>query len=137
MNRLFDESFWDPFDNFFPGRTLASVSRTVFPKVDISETDNEVKIVADIPGIDPDKIEIEASEDTLSLSGKIEKESEEKEKKFYRFERQYGEFRREFALPAKVKTDAIEAKSKNGVLTIILPKAETEKKKKVKVETEK
>lgn len=140
IDRFFDDS-WDPFNMMMPSlfrnRGLASVS-SIFPKVDVSETDNEIKVVANVPGIDPDKLNIEVGDDYLSLSGKIEKENkDEKDGKVYRYEREYGEFRREFALPARVKADQISAKAKNGVLTITLPKSEEEKKHKVRVEIEK
>ncbi len=138
MNKMFEESFWDPFDMFdrmsaAGARQLAG--RGLYPKVDIAEDEKEIKVTADVPGMDPEQIEIEVEEDALTLSGKMEKEvkDEDKEKKYYRYEREYGEFRREFTLPAKVKTDAVTAKVKNGVLEIVLPKAEMEKKAKVQV----
>nr|AQQ74984.1 hypothetical protein [uncultured bacterium] len=141
IDRFFDDS-WDPFNMMMPSlfrnRGLSSVSST-FPKVDVSENDKEIRVVANVPGIDPDKLNVEVGDDYLSLSGKIEKETKDEDKKgkVYRYEREYGEFRREFALPARVKADAITAKSKNGVLTITLPKSDEEKKHKVKVEIEK
>jgi len=140
IDRLLDDA-WDPFSTMMPSllrnRGLASVS-SVFPKVDVSETDNEITVTANIPGINPDKLNIEVGDDYLSLSGKIEKENrDEKNGKIYRYEREYGEFRREFALPARVKADAITAKAKNGILRITLPKSEEEKKQRVKVEVEK
>ena len=134
MNRLFDESFWDPFD--LSRSALEPLRYTFFPKVDISETDKEVRVVANIPGIDPKKIEVEASEDSLSLRGEIEEEKEEKGKRTYRLEREYGSFKRELSLPAKVRPEKASASAKNGVLTIILPKAEEEKKKRLKVKAE-
>jgi HSP20 family protein len=124
---LFDKDDW--FSSILPWKLT-------FPKVDISETDEAVKVVANVPGVDPDKIEIEVNENILTLSGVVEKEKEEKNEKFYRFERGYGEFRRQFSLPAKVNPEKVSAKIKNGVLTIILPKAQEELKKKIKIEKE-
>jgi len=139
IDRFFDDS-WNPFNmmtpSLFRNRGLGNVS-TMFPKVDVEETDNEIRVTANVPGIDPLNINVEVGDDYLSLSGKIEKETkDEKKGKVYRYEREYGEFRREFALPARVKKDAIIAKSKNGVLTITLPKSEEEMKKRVKIEVE-
>lgn len=131
MNRLFHESLLDPFEGF---SELMPVRQAPFPRVNISENDKTVTVVADVPGIDPSKIEIEAGEQSLTLSGIMEHESEKKGKKFYRFERSYGEFRRSLPLPAKVKPEEVSAKSKNGVLTITLPKVEAEKRKKIKVD---
>jgi len=139
IDRFFDDSFFDPFNiltpSLFRNYSLSNVN-TLFPKVDVSETDDEIKVIANIPGIDPDKVNIEVGEDYLSLSGTIEKETknEDKKGKVYRYEREFGEFRREFSLPARVKTDDISAKAKNGVLTITLPKSEEAKKHRVKVE---
>lgn len=132
LNWFFDDGFLATDDLF--GSILPL--KAVFPKVDISETDENIKVVANIPGVDPDKIEIEANEDTLTISGSVEKEKEEEGEKFYKFERGYGEFRRQFSLPARIDQDKITAKVKNGVLTIILPKSEKELKKKVRVEKE-
>lgn len=138
MSRVFDESFWDPFEpaaRFSMMRGSAGVMG--FPKVDISETEDEVKVVADIPGMDPEKVEVEVSDDGIvTLSGKTEHESEEKDKRYHRIERSYGEFRREFMLPTKVQANKVTAKAKNGVLTLIMPKSEEERKKKVRIVSE-
>jgi HSP20 family protein len=140
IDRFFDDA-WDPFNMLTPSlmrnRGLNSVS-TMFPKVDVSETDTEIKVVANVPGIDPEKIDIEVGDDYLSLSGRIEKEvrDENQKGKVYSYEREYGEFRREFSLPARVNKDGIVAKAKHGVLSITLPKSEDERKTKVKVEVE-
>lgn len=141
IDHFFDQSFWDPFSMMTPGLfrsgALSGVS-SAFPKVDVEETDKEIRVCADIPGIDPQNINIEVGDDYLSLSGRIEREERNKEQgtKGYRYEREYGEFRREFSLPARVNKDDIVAKAKNGVLTITLPKTEAEQKKKIKVEIE-
>lgn len=142
IDRLLEDNFIDPFNvltpSLFGGRRLGSVN-TAFPKVDVSETENEIRVVANVPGIEPDKVDIEVGDDYLSISGRIEKEikDEDKNGKVYRYEREYGEFRREFSLPTRVDKNGIVAKAKNGVLTITLPKSEEEKKHRVKVEIEK
>jgi HSP20 family protein len=140
IDRFFDDLMFDPFSvmtpSLFRSRGLGNVS-TLFPKVDVEETDTEIKVTANVPGIDPNDINVEVGDDYLSLSGKIEKEeADEKKGKVYRYEREYGEFRREFSLPARVNKDGIVAKAKNGVLTITLPKSEEEMKKRIKVEAE-
>ncbi|MCS6789214.1 MAG: Hsp20/alpha crystallin family protein [Patescibacteria group bacterium] len=132
LNWFFDDNFLSTdelFTSIFPWKGT-------FPKVDISETDENIKVIANIPGVDPDKIEIEVNEDTLTIAGQVEKQEEEEGEKFYRFERGYGEFRRQFSLPARINPEKVNAKVKNGVLTIILPKSEKELKKKIKVEQE-
>lgn len=134
MDKLFDESFWSPFGLVEGGRGRGL--STFIPRVDVSETDKEVKIRADIPGIDPDKVNIEVTEDSLALSGSVEKSSEEKGENFYRMERQAGQFSREFVLPSKINPDSVEAKAKNGTITITLKKQPSEQKRKVQIKPE-
>ncbi len=137
MERFFDENWLEPFERW-PGQIVRRVA-PAFPKVDVSETDKEVKVIADIPGVSPQDIEINVEDDRLTLSGKVERKKEEGERggRYYRYEREFGQFRREVGLPVKVVSDKASAKSKNGVLTIVLPKAEGEKRKKIKIEEEK
>ncbi len=129
MNHLFDESLWAPF-----GRGLTSnISRDIigFPKVDIADTEKEIVVTANVPGIVPEDISVEVSDGVLSISGQTNKEQKEesKDKKYYRFERESGSFSRSFSLPSKVDEKNIEAETKNGVLVIKLPKIKEEKKK--------
>lgn len=134
MDRLFDESFWWPF----PGLENREEKRwaALFPKVDVSEKGNEVRLRADIPGIDPEKINIEVTEDSVTISGSVEKSEEEKNENYYRTERQFGQFSREIILPAKIDPNSVEAKAKNGTLFINLKKQASEQKKKVQVKVE-
>lgn len=136
MNKMIEESFLDPFDIISSNLSMIPEKKMSFPKVDISETEKEIKITANVPGIDSDKIDIDVGDDYISISGRTEREEEDKDKKIYRYEREYGEFRREFSLPAKVKKDEVSAKVKNGVLTVVLPKAKEDKKNKIKVKAE-
>ncbi|MDX1536032.1 MAG: Hsp20/alpha crystallin family protein [Candidatus Spechtbacterales bacterium] len=129
MNRLFDESFWDPFDQ---SHSLVSWDKT-FPKLDISETNKEVKVTANVPGVDSDNIEVEVDENSMRISGKAEKEEKQKDEKFYSYEREYGEFYREFALPADVDPDKVKADMKDGVLTVTVPKITKQRRKKAKI----
>ncbi len=103
------------------------------PRVDVSETDTEVKVVANVPGINPEDINIDVQDNWMTISGKSEREVEtDKSTRPYRYERFFGEFRREFTLPDRVKEDQVKATCKDGVLTITLPKVEGEKRGKVK-----
>lgn len=133
----FFEDTWNPFSAMTPGffrSSSLSTANTMFPKMDIEENEKEIIVTANVPGINAENINVEVGDDYLSLSGKVEKENKSEKGKVYRYEREYGEFRREFALPARVNKDQIIAKSKNGVLTITMPKIEDEQKKKVKIE---
>ena len=136
MERLFDESVWLPFNSLVESDSREKGLTMFVPRVDISETDTEIKIRADVPGIDSNKINIEVTEDSLTLSGSVEKTAEEKGENFYRVERQAGQFSRRFALPSKIDPDSVNAKAKNGTITIILKKQPSKQKRKIQIKTE-
>ncbi len=131
MDQLFSDHFLAPFSRL-DSALLGDVA-AFSPKVDISETDTDIKVRAEIPGIDPKDITIEVTDDSLLMSGKIEKSAEEKEENYYRVERSYGQFSREFMLPSKIDTESVSADSKNGVITVTLKKQPSEQKKKVEI----
>lgn len=133
MNRLFDESIWDPFDHF-GSLWLSGDERGFVPRVDVSDSEKEVVVTADVPGVNPDKIEIEADEDSLTISGESEREEKEEKKSYYCLEREYGQFRRMISLPARIDPEKVKAKVKDGVLTITLPKTKESKRRQVRVE---
>ncbi|HRE32323.1 MAG TPA: Hsp20/alpha crystallin family protein [Candidatus Berkiella sp.] len=97
------------------------------PRVDIKEEEKEFVVYADIPGVDPNEIEIEMDGNTLTVKGERKAEQEEKGKQYYRLERKTGKFYRQFTLSESVDSSKISAKSKNGVLAIHLPKAQESK----------
>jgi HSP20 family protein len=101
--------------------------------VDIYETENEVVLTAEIPGVDEKDIEIKVEDSTLTLKGERKFEKETKEENYHRIERAYGSFFRSFTLPAYVDQDKIEAEHENGVLKIRMPKKAELKPKKVKI----
>jgi len=103
------------------------------PAVDIVETESEIVLKADLPGVDPKDVEINIENDTLSLRGERKYEKDVKEKGYRRLERAYGSFVRSFALPGTVDSEKIEAEYKNGVLEIKLPKRAEAKPKQIKV----
>ncbi len=119
INQLFD-SFWeDPF-GMVPTfeQTLAGFS----PRVDVTETDKEIKVEAELPGMDEDDINVTFDRDVLTISGEKKAEKEEKHKNYYHMERHYGSFHRAIPMPVEIDADKIDAKFKKGVLTITLPK---------------
>jgi HSP20 family protein len=105
-----------------------------FPAVDVAETENEVIVKAEIPGIDPKNLEVHVTEDSLDIKGEVKDEWEERDVGYCRRERYCGTFERTIALPAKVKQDEVKAQYKDGILTITLPKVEPSKPKARKVE---
>lgn len=97
-----------------------------FP-VDISETEEEVIIKADLPGFSKDEISIKLTEDTADISAQHKEKKVERTEKSYRAERKFGSFRRFLTLPTKIDYNKVEAKFENGVLTIRAPKKEKKK----------
>lgn len=113
------------FDNFFKGFDIEPFERrfaTFSPSIDISETDKEIIISAELPGMEDKDIDVSLSKDTLTIKGEKKEEKEEKAKNYYRMERSYGSFCRTIPLPAEIDADKVEAEFKKGVLTIKLPK---------------
>ncbi len=107
------------------------------PAIDVSETDDAVIVKVDVPGVNPEDMEISLSDNVLMIKGEKKKEEEEKKENFYRMERYYGSFMRSIQLPCEVEEDKISATYKNGVLKIVLPKKPEEKKKVIKINVEK
>lgn len=134
MNRLFDD-FFDSSDltpfNF--GESFSAFS----PSVDVSESDQEIKVAAELPGLDEKDIEVSLAHNVLTISGEKKEETEDKGKNYYRMERSYGSFQRSIPLPVEVESDKVEATFKKGILTINLPKtAEAQKQaKRISVKT--
>ncbi len=107
------------------------------PAVDVSETDDAVIVKVDVPGVKPEDMEISLSDNVLVIKGEKKREEEEKKENFYRMERYYGSFMRAIQLPCEVQEDKVEARYKDGVLKIVLPKKPEEVKKVIKINVEK
>jgi HSP20 family protein len=103
------------------------------PSVDIYETENDVVLTAEVPGIDEKDIEIKVEDNTLTIRGERKFEKETREENYHRIERAYGTFFRSFSLPSSVDQDRIEAQHENGVLRIRMPKKAEVKPRKVKI----
>jgi HSP20 family protein len=103
------------------------------PFVDVYETDTEVIIKAELPGMEAKDIEIKLEDNTLLLKGERRFEKETKNESYHRIERAYGNFSRAFALPAFVDESMVRADYKDGLLKITLPKKEPKKSKEIKI----
>lgn len=125
MNRLFDEFFrapmWERFGEF-PAASTEHFWGDVTPRIDMSETDKELLVKVELPGMTEKDVDISISGDMLTISGEKKQEKEQNEKGWYRMERQYGSFYRTIPLPYEIESDRAEALYKNGVLSIKLPK---------------
>jgi HSP20 family protein len=136
----------DPFfrlvDSFFNQDLLPSEevsNRTWMPPVDIQETEDAYRLVAELPGLTKDDINITLENNVLRLTGERKFEKDVQEKKegkkegYHRIERAYGTFVRAFTLPSQVSHDKVEAKFENGLLTIMVPKAELAKPRRISI----
>jgi HSP20 family protein len=103
------------------------------PAVDIKETDTEIVVTAEVPGMDAKDINISVTGEVLTIKGEKKSEREEKEENFHLIERSHGSFSRSLVLPAAVNLDKIEAKYDKGVLTVTCPKKEEVKPKSIEI----
>jgi len=104
-----------------------------FP-IDISETENEIIVRADLPGFSKDEVSVNATENALTIEAGHKEERRERGEKYYIVERRVGSLRRVISLPLEVDPEKAKAKMKDGVLEVILPKKEKKKGKEIKVE---
>jgi HSP20 family protein len=103
------------------------------PTVDISETDGEYVIKAELPEVKKEDVKVTLEDGVLTLSGERRQEKEEKHTKYHRVERSYGSFVRSFSLPELVDESKVKAEYKDGVLSLHLPKAEKVKPRAIEV----
>ncbi|MBW2407432.1 MAG: Hsp20/alpha crystallin family protein [Deltaproteobacteria bacterium] len=124
----------DLFNRIFGETSLSKIGFGKWqPLVDISETDTDVIVKAELPGIDAKDVDVSITGDRLIIKGEKQQEKEEKEENRYRSERYYGTYQRVIDLPTLVEEDKTEATYKKGILTITLPKVEKVKKKQIKI----
>jgi len=131
MNRLFKDAL---------GRTKAikeEVERGVWtPPVDIYETAEDLVIKAELPGLSTDDVSVRVDESVLTLKGDRKREAGVDRENYHLIERSYGHFRRSFVLPENVDPEGVQARFKDGVLRIAIPKLKRVRPKKIAIETE-
>ncbi|MBX5152163.1 molecular chaperone Hsp20 [Rhizobium sp. L9] len=121
VNRLFDDVFRG-FGPGLPSHRGAGGFGAGWPSVEISDTEKQIKVTAEVPGLEEKDIEVFLNDGVLTLKGEKRSETEDKEKQFS--ERYYGRFERRIPVGTEVKEDQVDATFKNGVLTVTLPKTE-------------
>ena len=126
MNRLFDTALQG-----WPGESNGTTQWT--PVADIYESENELVVNLDLPGVDPQMVDIRVENNVLSIRGERQFEDKQNKENFHRVERSYGPFARSFTLSTAVDADKIRASYKSGVLSITLPKAEAAKPKRIQI----
>ncbi|MER3456101.1 MAG: molecular chaperone [Thermus sp.] len=130
IDRLFDE-----LTGRRPARRREAREPVVWePAVEVYETDHEVVVRAELPGVDPKSVNVTVQDNTLTVEAEAREEQEERGRNYLRRELRYGQFSRTVALPAEVKPDAAKATFRNGLLEVRVPKSERAKPKQVKVE---
>jgi HSP20 family protein len=139
MERWFDEAFHRPISFLRPSmwpRMRMPEMEDIQPSIDIFEEGDNVVVKAEIPGMKKEDIEVNLTDDTVTISGEKKKEEKTEKKNYYRLECTYGSFCRSFRLPKEVQTDKANANFKDGVLEITIPKTEEARKKEKKIPIE-
>jgi HSP20 family protein len=144
-------SRWDPFQDLLAiqdemnqlfGRAVGQggqrsqgqvAERTWAPALDISERKDAYVVTVEVPGVKADDLDITLEDGLLTIRGERRFTQETSEQQFHRVERRYGSFRRSITLPSQVQADQIEASFEDGVLEVVVPKAEEAKPRKISV----
>ena len=135
-----EESLDHWFDDFFgsPFRVLERVmpeARTWNPSIDIAESDTEITVRAELPGVDPKDVEISLEGNVLTVSGEKSEKKEEKSENYHWAERTFGSFRRTVHLPETIDPEKVTADYDKGVLEIRIAKSEAAKPRKIDIKT--
>jgi HSP20 family protein len=125
----------DNLFNRFMGEPWGAMEEIAMPRTDVAETDKEVKISMELPGIDPKEVDISVTGGILSVRGEKKEERQEEHRDFHYVERQFGSFHRTFQLPTTVDPDKVDAQYKNGVLHITLEKQPQAQARRIAVKT--
>lgn len=147
--RLFDLPTWrvrSPFDemehmrrqmdrlfNNLSGTAYQRAGAGVFPLINLSEGKESFYIRAELPGVTADDLDIQATANTVSISGERKMPGEEEGAKYHRREREAGKFSRMIGLPSDIDANKVEANLTNGILTVVVPKAESAKPRQISV----
>ncbi len=129
MNRLFDE--------WIHSETAESLVPKMFawePAIELQETDRDIILKAEVPGIEPEDLNVEVTPDAVSITGEHKQEQQTEEKGLFRSEFHYGKFQRLVPLPVSIENEKVKADFHHGVLTLTLPKVEMARRNVVKVD---
>ena len=122
LRQAFDRFFGSSLMNEGTADDSSVVTSQWVPHVDVKEEKDRFVLYADLPGIDPDDIEVSMDKGILTIKGERSSESTQETDRFSRIERSYGSFHRRFALPDSADPEGIQARGRNGVLEILIPK---------------
>jgi HSP20 family protein len=127
------DGFFNDFDKAVAPNRSGIKDNMLSPACDVQEDEKGFLLSFDLPGFKKEDVDIELIGNRLTVSGKRDRESTAKDARFHRLERSHGEFRRVFELPENAKSDGVEASYENGVLYLMIPKAEMERPRKVEI----
>jgi HSP20 family protein len=125
MNRVFNRAFGQP--------AREQGARAWAPALDIAERKDAYLVAVELPGVNPDDIDVTLENNLLTVQGERRQAQDSSERRFHRIERAYGTFRRSVSLPSSAQADAIQASYDNGVLQLLVPKAEEAKPRKIAI----
>jgi HSP20 family protein len=131
FGRLFEDAFNDMLRPYGEGNTTPN--RTWVPPVDIRETENELTLSLDLPGLRKEDVNITLENSVLTITGERRFDADHKNDTYHRLERAFGTFTRSFTLGSTVQTDKVEADFLDGVLTVKLPKVEASKPRRIAI----
>ena len=123
--RSFDDLFdnlWCGFEMTAPAWPIGKTAHAFTPRVNVRETDEEIVVSAELPGLEEEDFDISLEDDVLTVKGEKRSEHEEKREGFHHVETVSGSFERRLRLPCEVDADEVKATYKNGVVTVVLPK---------------
>ncbi len=124
------------FDDITPANHQPSVSQVYaawVPAIEMKESDSDIVLRAEIPGVEAKDLDIQVTKDVVSISGEHRYEKRTEERSHFRSEFRYGKFQRVIPLPAQIQNDQVKADFKDGILTLTLPKLEDERRKVVRI----
>ena len=127
------ERIWDQFSN---GLSSPAVGQDLNPSLNLAETEDSLVAELEVPGINPEDIDVSLTVEMLTVSGEKKQEANRGKMKYHLAERVYGSFSRSVQLPAQVDRNTVEARYKDGILLITMSKAQSEKSKRIQVKTE-
>jgi HSP20 family protein len=133
LDHLFDRCWRDVWGTRFADIMPATAGVGV--RLNLAESENDVTITAELPGVDPKDVEINVTENLLTIRGEKKEEKEEKKRNYHYVERSFGSFHRSIQLPSSVDSNKVDASYKNGILTVTLQKRPDAKPKRIAVKT--
>ncbi|MBV9785249.1 MAG: Hsp20/alpha crystallin family protein [Acidisphaera sp.] len=132
MNRLFDSALRG---GLAPGQEAQEGGGMLMPRIDVSETENALRITAELPGVTEKDLDVTLQDDLLTIRGEKKFERKQERQDFHFTERSYGTFQRSLRLPFQADPEQVQASFENGVLTVTVPKAQLrESKRRIQVQ---